>query len=125
MSMSKYDTILWEKEMKEQISHVRVIFSREPTPSSPLDIINAKVPGPTGSIYKSHLVKWHSSSSTAWKFLCSSQSKVSFAESLEVMLEGLRGDLSPTLGFDAQKVYEKTSAATQDPHPSQAHLPSL
>jgi hypothetical protein len=78
-----------------QSAHIRILYSRELTPNSVLDIVNTGLPG---MAYKSHVVTIHAPTSTAWRVLLTSSAKRSVGESLESLLNALHADLRLHLG---------------------------
>ena len=117
-NMSKYENIMWEKEMKDQICsscytstrllfletltqlvHARFLYSRELTLDCLMDVINStdKPPGCSFDVYKSHVVTVNAPTSNAWRVLLSSSESTSLGESLEETLQILQERLRPRL----------------------------
>ncbi|RYN51661.1 hypothetical protein AA0114_g5385 [Alternaria tenuissima] len=95
MAMSKYETIMWEEKMKEQIlAHFRILHAEELTPVSVLDVISTKPQG----VYKSYVIMIDTPRSTEYKILLSTEGKRSVGDGLERLLITLRQRLAPCLG---------------------------
>ncbi|KAI4914347.1 uncharacterized protein J4E92_009546 [Alternaria infectoria] len=112
MAMSKYENIIWEKEMKDQICiHARILYSRELTLDCLMDVINStdKLPGCSFDVYKSHVVTINAPTSNAWRVLFSSQNCMSLGESLEETLRTLQERLRPRFQPDVQPVDKETN----------------
>jgi hypothetical protein len=84
-----------------QSAHVRILYSRELTPNSVLDIVNNSLPLAPGKgrmEYRSHVVTIHAPTSTAWRVLLTSSVSDYVEESLESLLDVLHADMRPLLG---------------------------
>ncbi|KAF7676711.1 hypothetical protein GT037_004923 [Alternaria burnsii] len=91
MAISKYETIMLEEKLKEQIlSHYRILHAEKLTPVSVLEVISTKHP----SVYKSFIVMIDTPRSTQYKVLLYTEGKRSVSDTLEHLLLSLRQKLA-------------------------------
>ncbi|KAL1792242.1 hypothetical protein ACET3X_009993 [Alternaria dauci] len=99
MAMSKYETIIWEEKMKEQIlSHARIAFADKLAPTSTLDIISTEVRRDFFTNYISYVIMVDPQRTTECKVLLPSEESCAVSISLEKLLKVLRKDLVSRMG---------------------------
>ncbi|KAI4646134.1 uncharacterized protein J4E79_010643 [Alternaria viburni] len=112
MAMSKYENIIWEEKIKEQIlSHARILYSQKLNPNSILDVVNttSKLPGYSFVAYTSHVVDIDAPKNTGWRVLLSSRECMSLGECLEETLQTLQDLLRPRLQPFARPAYTENN----------------
>ncbi|KAH6860656.1 hypothetical protein BKA58DRAFT_423775 [Alternaria rosae] len=113
MSMSKYDTILWEKEMKKQItSHARALFGAYPY-GSDFDIIHtySRDEQDKEMPYNIHLIVYkRPHKSEEWERAHSVDGNVDVAQGLSRLLESMRVGL----GWKLDKPRSKPPASDRN-----------
>ncbi|RYN94828.1 hypothetical protein AA0120_g3979 [Alternaria tenuissima] len=100
MAVPNYETIMWEKEMKEQIlSHARILYADKITPTSILDVISTESSDQSYTSYTSYIIMIEAPGSTAYKALRRTKRKDSVGDGLITLLRYLRLRLTRHLGM--------------------------
>ncbi|KAI4940198.1 hypothetical protein J4E86_011164 [Alternaria arbusti] len=109
MAMSKYETIMWEGKMKEQIlDHAHALYVEKYPAGSVFNVIHATTTDDKGYIKKgatlieTHLVVYKDPSTAQKWELIFSIAKLTVEEGLEAVLGHLRGRLSEKTNRDME-----------------------